>query len=201
MWIVGEVDPRTRRDLTWSSGAQADVTVVDGDGATVLAKTIDVPAADGTFALRVPDSGDLPPGDYAVRVRVRPQADPSLPVSEVVRVQVSGTASTVGESVLWRRGPTTGPKYLMTADPRFMRTERIRIELPTRTTMPAHARLLDRSGKTMSIPVQVSERDDVGSDFRWIVADATLAPLAAGDYAIEVTADDARQVTAFKVVP
>jgi hypothetical protein len=67
--------------------------------------------------------------------------------------------------------------------------------------MPASARLLERSGKAMNIPVQVSERDDAGSDFRWIVVEAALAPLAAGDYAVEVTVDDSRQVTPFKIVP
>jgi hypothetical protein len=132
---------------------------------------------------------------------VKPQADPTLPVSDVARVQVTDKASTVGEAVLWRRGPSTGQKYLMTADPRFTRTERIRLELPTRATMPATAKLLERSGKATIIPVQVSERDDAGSDFRWIVVEAALAPLAPGDYAVEVTADGARQVTAFKVVP
>jgi VWFA-related protein len=203
LWIVGEVDYHALRDLAWSSGAQAEVTMVSGDGATVLSKTVDMPATSGTFALQVPgDSGNaVAPGEYAVRVRVKPQGDPTLRVSDVARVLVTDKASTVGEAMLWRRGPSTGPKYVMTADPRFTRTERIRLELPTRTTMPATAKLLDRSGKAMIIPVQVSERDETGGDFRWIVVEAALAALAPGDYAIDVTADDAHQVTAFKVVP
>jgi hypothetical protein len=167
----------------------------------VLTKTLNVPAAEGMFAIRVPDSGGIQPGEYAVRVRVRPRTDPSLPVSDIARVQVPQAATSVGEAVLWRRGPSTGLRYLMTADPRYMRTERVRLEFPTRTTTAATARLLDRSSKPMPIPVQISERVDTGADFRWIVADLTLAPLAPGDYAIEITADGAKRITAFRVVP
>ena len=201
MWLVGELDYVTRRELAWSTGAEADVTIVAADGTAVLTKTFNVPPAEGTFATRVPDSGGIQPGEYAVRVRVRPRTDPSLPVTDIARVQVPETPSSVGEAVFWRRGPSTGLRYLMTADPRYMRTERIRLELPTRTTTAATARLLDRSSKPMPIPVQISERLDAGADFRWIVVDLTLAPLAPGDYAIEITAEGAKRVTAFRVVP
>jgi hypothetical protein len=201
VWLIGELDYKTRRELSWSSGGEADVAVVGVDGSQVLSKTLQVPAADGTFAIRIPDAGTLAPGEYAVRVRVRPQADPSLPVSDIARVQVPSTTSPIGEAVLWRRGPSTGLRYSMTADPRFMRTERVRLELPTRLTTTPTARLLDRAGKPISVPVQVTERTDAGADFHWVVADVQLAPLAAGDYAIEVTVDRAKQVTGFRVVP
>jgi len=160
-----------------------------------------LPSADGAFAITIPDSGTVEPGEYVVRVRVRPQSDSALPVNHLLRVRVPQVPTSVGEPVIWRRGPGTGPKYLATADPRFVRTEKIRLEFPTRTTMMATAKLLDRSGKSMTIPVQVSERVDTGSDFHWIVVEAALAPLAAGDYAIEVMADDVRLVTPFKVTP
>ena len=35
----------------------------------------------------------------------------------------------MGEPVLWRRGPSTGPRHARTADPRFSRSERVRLEL------------------------------------------------------------------------
>jgi hypothetical protein len=63
------------------------------------------------------------------------------------------------------------------------------------------ARLLDRDGKALLVPVTVTDRADESGQFRWIVADATLAPLAAGEYAVEVVLGDARQVTAFRLVP
>jgi hypothetical protein len=100
---------------------------------------------------------------------------------------------------MWRRGGSTGPQFVRTADPRFQRSDRLRLELATDTNM-ATARLLDRLGKALQVPVQVSERADA-EGIRWIVADVTLAPLAPGDYAIEVTAGGAIQVTGFRVVP
>ena len=36
---------------------------------------------------------------------------------------------------------------------------------------------------------------------RWLVVDAALAPLAPGDYAIEVTLGSQKQVTGFRIVP
>ena len=89
----------------------------------------------------------------------------------------------------------------MTADARFQRSDRIRVELPARSTSTATARMLDRLGKPIQIPVQVSDRQDSTNQFRWIVVDAPLAALAPGDYAIETTLDGAKQVTAFQLVP
>jgi hypothetical protein len=53
----------------------------------------------------------------------------------------------------------------------------------------------------LQVPVRVTERTDAAGGLRWIVAEATLAPLAPGDYAIEVVAGDEKQVTGFRVVP
>lgn len=103
--------------------------------------------------------------------------------------------------VLWRRGPTTGREYVASKDPRFRRTERLRFEHATGPPGPAAARMLDALGKGMAVPVQVSERSDASGQFRWLIAEAVLAPLAPGDYAIELTLDQARVVTPFKVVP
>jgi hypothetical protein len=103
--------------------------------------------------------------------------------------------------VLWKRGPSTGREYPPTQDPRLRRTERLRLEHATNATSSPTARMLDASGKPMAIPVQVSDRPDPSGTFRWLIAEAALAPLAPGDYAIELTLDGANVVTAFKVVP
>jgi hypothetical protein len=201
LWIVGEIDYRVRKELAWSAGGVAEVMVVSAAGADVASKNIDLAAGVGTFTLRVPEAGGVPPGEYAVRVRVKPKQDASLPVSDTARVIVAADAPRLGEAVLWRRGPTTGPRYATTADPRFQRSERIRVEHPTTSAGSAVARLLDRGGKPFTIPVQVTERQDESGEFRWVVAEAALAPLAPGDYAIEVTLDDQKVLTAFKIVP
>jgi hypothetical protein len=61
--------------------------------------------------------------------------------------------------------------------------------------------MLDKAGNPLRVPVAVTERQDESGEFRWLVAESVLAPLAPGDYAIELTLDDAKVVTGFKVVP
>ena len=200
-WIVGELDYATRKDLAWSAGATADVTVVSASGMEVTSASVDIPATDGAFSIRVPAEGGIAPGEYAVRVRVRPNGDSGLPVADTARLIIAEKPSPLGEPVMWRRGPSIGPRYAMTADPRFTRNERVRFEMATATPGVATGRMLDRSGKPMQIPVQITERPDPSGSFRWIIADATLAPLAPGDYAIEVALADGRQTAGFKIVP
>jgi VWFA-related protein len=201
MWVVGELDYRTRKELAWTAGAQAEVSVVASDGTAVLTKTVDVPPSEGSFSIQVPETGVLAPGDYAVSVRLRPEADSDLVLTDTVRAVVPGVSSAFGEAILWRRGPSTGIQFLRTADPRFQRSERVRLELASAATGTPVARTLDRAGKALQVPVRLTERTEAGSGLRWIVAEATLAPLAPGDYAIEVTAGDAKQVTGFRVIP
>lgn len=199
-WIVAELDYQTRRQLAWTAGAQADIVVLAADGTEVLTRTIDVKASEAPIAVQVPETGGVAPGEYAVRVQLRSQTDTELALTDTARVQVK-EGTTLGEAVLWRRGPTTGPQYLRTADPRFQRSDRLRLELATMAQGPATARLLDRNGNPLQVPAQVSERADPSSDFKWIVVDALLAPFANGDYAVEVVQGDSKQITGFRVVP
>jgi hypothetical protein len=48
---------------------------------------------------------------------------------------------------------------------------------------------------------QVSERPDASGPVPWTEVDVTLASLAIGDYAIEVTGGDDVHVVAFRIVP
>jgi VWFA-related protein len=199
-WVVGELDYRTRRELAWTATAKADVVVLAADGSQVMSRTIDVRTEDGPFGFEVPDSGGLPPGEYAVRVKLTSAADSGQTLTDTARVVLS-QGTTLGEAVLWRRGPTTGLQHRRTADPRFQRSDRIRLEHPTSQPGSATARILDRNGHPLSVPAQVGERQDASGAFRWIVIDAALAPFAPGDYAIEVTQGSAKQVTGFRIVP
>jgi VWFA-related protein len=199
-WIVGELDYQTRRQLAWTAGAQAEVVVLAADGREVMSQTVDLKADDGPFAIQVPESGAIDAGEYAVRVRLRSEADEKTELTDTARV-VIGNGPALGEAVMWRRGLSTGPRYLRTADPRFMRSDRLKLELATSMAAPATARILDRNHNELSVPAQVSERTDPSGAFHWIVVDATLAPFAAGDYSVEVTQGREKRVTDFKVVP
>jgi len=201
-WIVGELDYRTRQELEWTASAMADVMVLAADGTELLSQTLTVKPSDGAFALRVPERGSVKPGEYAVQVQLRPDANDSVVLSDTARVVMAAPrGDELGTPVVWRRGPSTGPRHLQTADSRFSRSERIRLELATSVPGDAAARLLDRAGQPLQVPVQVSARPDDSGQFRWIVADAVLAPLAPGQYTIEVTLGALKQSFEMLLVP
>jgi VWFA-related protein len=199
-WVVGELDPQVRKQAAWTGGAQADVAVIGPDGQQVVSRKVDVKPGDGAFTVQIPESGGVGTGEYTLRVRLRSPVEGELGLSDTSRVSIKDNTP-LGEAVLWRRGPTTGPQYLRTADPRFQRSDRLRLEMATNASQPVTARVLDRNGTAMPIQAQVSERPDPSMQFKWIVIDVVLAPFAAGDYAIEAAQGEGKQVTAFRIVP
>ncbi|HEX5110321.1 MAG TPA: VWA domain-containing protein [Vicinamibacterales bacterium] len=197
LWISGELDASTRREPGWAAGATAEITVGSADG-RALRRTVTLAPGTFAFAVRVPDGESAAPGSYDVRVSVRPAGNGS-PVSDHAAVTIPATASAIGEGVLLRRSPATGTRYVETADLRFARNERLRLELPSSSSATAEAHVVDRAGQTTQVPAQVSTRPDPGGKFQWVVVDVTLAPFAAGDYAVTVTQEGATQVVGFRV--
>jgi VWFA-related protein len=199
IWVVGEIDPQTKRLPAWTRGAQAEVVVTGADNTQVAAQRLELKLGESLFTLQLPDAGGLQSGEYTVRVRLRSPQEGELGLIDAARISMKSPPS-LGDAVLWRRGPSTGPQHLRTADPRFQRNERIRLELPTSSTDPATVRVIDRNGQAMSIPAEVSTRPDPAG-FTWVVVDLGLAPFGPADYAIEVTQGPMKQLTAFRVVP
>jgi hypothetical protein len=66
--------------------------------------------------------------------------------------------------------------------------------------VPAGARILDKTGQPLNVPITTRERADAGG-VRWLVAEASLAPLADGDYVIEMEAmkDERRERKLFAI--
>lgn len=195
VWLVGELGSAD----TWRLGAEADV-ILSKDGETLATSHATVPAGSRTFKIALAPDAALAPGDYTVSVRTR--ATSMLATSsDVVPLPLPEAPSAYG-SVLVRRGPFTGLKEVPTADLRFRRSERLRVEVPASAPggpAPA-ARLLDRTGKPMAVPVTAAMRDD-GDGFKWLTGEVPLTPLGPGDYIIEITAGDTRTLTPFRVVP
>ena len=48
-WVVGELDPQTKRQAAWSGSAQADVAIIAADGTQVSTRRIDLKPAEGAF--------------------------------------------------------------------------------------------------------------------------------------------------------
>jgi VWFA-related protein len=200
-WFVGEVAPHRRSERGWTKGSIADITVLDGDREEVLTRTFELEPDAGTFGLRVPLAGRLPPGDYSVRVRVRPVEGDELAVQEVTRVSLAPGDSGPGEAVISRRNAAGQSDYRQTADPRFRRTERLRLELPTESSETITVRVLDRLGQPLPLQLPYEVRPDESAQFRWIVIDTSLAGLAPAFYTIEVAQGSVSRLTTFQLVP
>jgi hypothetical protein len=181
------------------AGRDVDVTIVSAAGTTVGRAT----GAGGARNVMVPVSpSEAAAGEFTVRVRAEGSG------TGTVRVTVPA-APDAGGAIFLRRGPTTGNKDVPTADLRFRRNERLRVDLPTTDSTPGSARILDRTGKPVPIPLTATVRDD-RDGARWHSTELALAPLAAGDYLIELSggsggsggsSGERRTLVAFRIVP
>ncbi len=198
MWVVGELGSVAMIGDSWNDGFDATVTLTTPADVTVGSDRTSVPRGVRTFRVPVTPSQLLPPGEYVLRVGAR--AGPaSIPSRETARVTIPAAPESIG-ALFIRRGPATGNKDVPTADLRFRRNEQIRVEIPTASSDPATARLLDRTGKPLAVPVTAAVRDEADGS-RWVTAQLALAPLAPGDYAVEMAAGVRRMIAAFRVVP
>ena len=198
LWAVAEIDATTSREGAWLGGGTVDAALSGSDNRALA--SAEGALAGGQRALLL-DLGevDAPDTGTSLRVRLRPAGE-GPPLQEVVMLAPLGAAGDPGVPLLLRRGPTTGTRYMPTADPQFRRTERLRVDLPRATPPGAFtASILDRAGAPLPLPVTTTTRTD--GTITWITAEVSLAPLAHGDYVIKLTVDGSDAVTAIRVVP
>jgi VWFA-related protein len=187
-WTVGEVVDRIP-----GSDLECVLMTAAGEIVTSVRGRI-VPGTTSAIVTLMPGQA-VQGGDYVVRVRSQSPAGTetvSMPVILPAASQSSG-------AVFIRRGPSTGNKEIPTADLRFRRSERLRVEVPA-TADVAGARLLDRTGKPLAIPVAAATRTDADGS-RWATGELVLAPLAPADYVVEISVSGIRTMAAFRVVP
>jgi hypothetical protein len=184
----------------WTGGGEADAMLVDGSGSTVASGRARIDPRATTVSVGMLAT-NLPPGDFEVRVRVKATTSDRASI-ESASLTVPPDPAGAG-SVLYRSGPTTGNRDVLTADARFRRSDRLRVDVPGGESDTAAARLLDRTGKPMPVPVAGEVFVD-SNGLRWLTARVALAPLAPGDYIIELSngGDSApRVLTAIRIVP
>jgi hypothetical protein len=197
MWVVGELGGVALLGDTWNDGFDATVTLTTPSDATVGSGRVSVLRGVRIFRVALTPSLPLVPGEYVVRVGAR--AGPaSIPSRETARLTIPPAPDAVG-ALFVRRGVSTGNKDVPTADLRFRRNEQVRVEIPTASSEPVTARLLDRTGKALAVPVTAAVRDDPDGS-RWVTAQLTLAPLAPADYAVELTVGERKMISAFRVI-
>lgn len=180
IWVAGELTPGVGTGA-WSGGtAQIDVS---GPGTSGTATVTIEPTARAFLAV-VPLSAPVSSGALDVRVRLSGSAEAADRPSASFTVPIGPRTAA---PLLFRRGPSTGNRPQPVATFQFSRSDRVRIELPILgTDKPGAARLLDRAGQPLAIPVTAGERTDETTGQRWLTADLTLAPLASGDYVVEL---------------
>ncbi|HXW06373.1 MAG TPA: VWA domain-containing protein [Vicinamibacterales bacterium] len=193
LWVAGEVLQAPPEPDT---GANADIEVTAG--AASATTRVALKPGQRTFLTHLKLEG-MSAGPIEVQARVSNAG--GTPAVDEIRLELDQDTT---RPLLFRRGPATANRVLPAADFRFSRMERLRIEVPVGPgSKPGSAQLLDRMGKPLDIPVSVSERRDEGTGQLWIVGDVALAPLAPGDYGVEVAfttpAGEQRVITAIRV--
>jgi VWFA-related protein len=190
---VIEIDPATAKQPEWSGGATLKVTIEPERllGATVPAgssQTVTLAIGPGQRSVAVDSEQPVSAGRYSVRAELTPRSG-RTPIQVTTFTIVPADAAEVGSGALaLRRGPSTGLAYVPTADPRFRRTERLRIEIPIAGEgFTGSGRLLTREGSPTPLVVTVGTRTDAATGRSFAVAEVTLAPLAAGEYVLEAS--------------
>ena len=195
VWAVAETGRAAQED--WAGGGQADAMLVDASGRTVATGRAQI-APGGTTARIALTSSTLAAGEYQLQIRTK-GARAAAPGSDVLRISVPA-APQAASALFFRRGPTTANRDMPTADLRFRRSERVRVDVPTPAADAVTARVLDRNGNPLPIPVAAAVRDDPDGS-RWQSAEVSLAPLAPADYLVELTTAAGRTLLAFRVIP
>jgi hypothetical protein len=151
-------------------GSDLEAVLTTGSGEILaIGRGRIVPGTTSALVAVVP-SQSVEPGDYVVRVRSQSPIGTET-LSLPVRLPPASQSS---GAVFIHRGPPSA------AD-------------------AAGARLLDRTGKPLAVPVVAATRTDTDGT-RWATGELALAPLGAGDYVIEVSAGATRTLVAFRVV-
>jgi VWFA-related protein len=190
---IVELDAATLKRPEWVSGGTLRLTFEPdrGSGTTAsgASQTITVAIQPGQRSLVVNGAEQpLTPGRYSVRAELTPRTA-RVPLQITTFVTVPADASEVGSGGLaLRRGPSTGLAYVATADPRFRRTERLRLEVPLAGEgFTGAGRLLNREGQATPLIVSFATRLDDATKQQFGVAEVVLAPLAEGEYVVEVS--------------
>ena len=194
--IAGQEMARGR----WSGGADVEATVNGFAGGELTGRVRIEPGARGAVVEIALPAGSA--GPWRTSLRVTSQAavlNDRLEVAERPR----DATPLLGAPILFRGTASARIPLRPVADFQFRRNERLRVEWPVSAPLDDRvARVLDRKGAALPLPAAATEVD--GPAGRVVNVDLNLAPLAEGDYLIELAAGKAgqteRALMAFRVV-
>jgi len=200
--VVVELEATAARGPGWAEGGKLDATLLDPDGHLLASGQAALSSASRTCVIRFPDA-ELSPGEYYARVKARWWV---MTTTDQVRIVIpEATAPKIlGQPMLFRRGPYTGVGFQPTANLRFRKAERIRLDVPVAGEVDSMAgQVLDRRGLPLPMPVTPMRRED--QEAAYVSAEIALSPLAQGDYVIEISATRGgktdKVLTAIRIIP
>jgi hypothetical protein len=175
--IVAELAAAEIEGGRWKAGADVQVMMTGSKGEALSARGRIDPGARGTL-VKIPVGSATGPWDAMLRISGEGQA----PQTTSVTIQRS-TGTLIGDATGYRAASLASSAWRPVAVFQFRRTERLRLEFPILKPLDGQsARLLDRKGQPLQVPVTVSAAGPT------LVAEVNLAPLSIGDYLVEVTA-------------
>jgi VWFA-related protein len=189
---IVEIDPATAKAPEWLTGGMLKVTFeperTPGTTTAAASQTLTLAIEPGQRSIPIEGTdAPLAAGRYSVRAELLAR-NSKLPIQVTTFATVPAENVFVGTGALaLRRGPSTGLAYIPTADPRFRRTERLRVEVPVAADgFTGTGRLLTREGKPLEVVVAFSTRADAKGR-HLAMGEVALAPLAAGEYVLEMS--------------
>lgn len=177
--VVAELGSSTFNGGEGKAAADVQVSVTTNADGSVGEASGQIAAGARAVALRIPRQNSKGPWQVTVRVRT---ADG---VSGEDRVTINpSSGALLGEPFVTRSRTARGAREPAGAL-HFARNERVRIEWPVLASLDRRqARLLDRNGQPLAVPVTLTETTADGRPV--LAADLVLLPLSAGDYVVEV---------------
>lgn len=182
--VVGEIGAsEAARSATTRSGT-FEVAVTDASGAAVGAGTVEVAAAQRAAEVVV-TLGEAAATGGPLVVTGKWRASGSVFDSRADAI--AEPSAVLGSMLIFRATPSSRSPLVPVAGYQFRRTERVHVEFPVRAALDARSvRVLGRTGDPVTVTATATEIEREGRTT--LAVDVLLAPLAPGDYVIEVTA-------------
>ena len=193
--VTAELDSTIAATPEWAEGGEAQAFVRNAKGDIVTSGKAALAKGARTVEIEVPIVEGMA-GDVKVQVRVSGNGALAR-YTDTTSVALDAMPAGWGAPRLSRRGPSTGVAWVPTADPRFRRQERLRVSVGVGAEAGAvTGTLLDRQGRPMNVPVKLDQTAPEA-----LVAELTLAPLAAGDYVLALGGGPKRLLVPLRIVP
>lgn len=178
--VVAEIAASAIEAGRWKQGGEVQVLTSFANGRSVSGTGRIVPGLRGAV-VRLDVGTD--PGPWQAMVRVRGDGEP--PHSDSITITRS-TGVLLGDPIGYRAAAAAAAPFGPLAAFSLRRTERIRLEWPLVKRIDSHTvRLLDKKGQPLDVRVVSAVG---GAEGKTLSAEINLAPLAIGEYLIEVSA-------------